>query len=35
MFDFIIMHGLRAVAVLNETVRVRNKRIIVHCKKDS
>jgi len=24
MFDFIIMHGLRAVAVLDEAVRVRN-----------
>jgi len=24
MFDFIIMHGLGAVAILDETVRVRN-----------
>jgi len=35
LFDFTIMHGLRAVAVLDEVIGVRNLLIAVHCKKNS
>jgi len=35
MFDFTIIRDLRAIAILDEAVSVRNELITVYCKKNS